>query len=82
LWAGNYLGAEGFEQGHNFTVWNNIAGFVFAGPSLDENALRLAAVGSSGQSSAIERLKAVSKLDGDWWVSAMPALKSRVGTPR
>jgi len=39
LWAGDNLGAEGFVQGHNFTIWNNVVGFVFSGKSIDENAV-------------------------------------------
>jgi len=79
LWAGDYLGAEGFVQGHNFTVWNKVAGYVFTGPSLDEDVIRMVAVGSAGQSAAVECLKAMAKLNGDWWVSAMLPSKSRVG---
>ena len=79
LWAGDYLGAEGFVQEHNFTIWNKVAGYVFTGPSLDEDVIRMAGVGSVGQSDAVECLKSMAKLNGDWWVSAMPPSKSRLG---
>ena len=79
LWAGDYLRAEGFVQGHNFTIWNKVAGYVFTGGSLDEDVIRMAAVGSVEQRDAVECLKAMAKLNGDWWVSAMPPSKSRVG---
>jgi phosphoglycerol transferase MdoB-like AlkP superfamily enzyme len=78
LWAGDYLGAEGFAQNGNFTVWNKVADYVFTGHSLDEDALRMADVGSAEQSSADELLRAMAKLDGDWWVSAMPSSKKSV----
>jgi phosphoglycerol transferase MdoB-like AlkP superfamily enzyme len=78
LWAGDYLGAEGFAQNGNFTVWNKVADYVFTGHSLDEDVLRMADVGSAEQSSADELLKSMAKLDGDWWVSAMPSSKKPV----
>ena len=59
-------------QGHDFTVWNKVAGYVFAGKWLDEEVLKIASVGSEEQSTADECLKAMAKLNGDWWVSAMP----------
>jgi phosphoglycerol transferase MdoB-like AlkP superfamily enzyme len=77
LWAGDYLGAEGFAQGHSFAVWNKVADYVFTGPSLAEDVLRLATVRSAEQSDADECLKAMAKLNGDWWVSAMPPSISR-----
>jgi phosphoglycerol transferase MdoB-like AlkP superfamily enzyme len=75
LWAGDYLGAEGFVQGHNFTIWNNVAGYVFSGESLDEDMIHMATVGSVEQTGAVERLKTMTKLNRDWWVSAMPPSK-------
>jgi len=72
LWAGDYLGAEGFVQEHNFTIWNKVAGYVFTGSSLDEDSMRMVGVGSTEQAGAVECLKAMAKLDGDWWLSAMP----------
>ena len=38
LWAGDYLGAEGFVQKGNYTVWNKVTNYVFIGRSLDEGA--------------------------------------------
>jgi membrane-anchored protein YejM (alkaline phosphatase superfamily) len=77
LWAGDYLGAEGFVEGRNFTIWNKVADYVFTGPSLEEDVIRMAAVGSVGQSDAIGCLRSMARLDGDWWVSAMPLTKTR-----
>ena len=31
-------------------------------------------IGSEDQTRAVERLRSMEKLDGDWWVSAMPPL--------
>jgi arylsulfatase A-like enzyme len=75
LWAGDYLGAEGFVQEGTFTIWNKVAGYVFTGPSLDEDMIRMAGVGSAGQRDAVDSLKSMAKLDGDWWISAMPPSK-------
>jgi phosphoglycerol transferase MdoB-like AlkP superfamily enzyme len=71
LWAGDYLGAEGFVQAHNFAVWNKVAGYVFTGGSLDEDAMHMVTVGSAEHSQVVECLKGMAKLNGEWWVSSM-----------
>ncbi|WP_348261313.1 LTA synthase family protein [Telmatobacter sp. DSM 110680] len=75
LWAGDYLGAEGFEQKSVFTVWNKAAGYVFTGDSLDESAMRMVPAGSEEERAAITSIQSMARLDGDWWVSAMPRLQ-------
>jgi hypothetical protein len=82
LWAGDYLGAEGFAEGQNFTVWNEVVDYVFTGRSLDEDVMHMAPVGSVEQAGAVECLRTMSKLNGDWWVSAVSPSKSRVGEVR
>jgi phosphoglycerol transferase MdoB-like AlkP superfamily enzyme len=79
LWAGDYLGAEGFEQGDVFTVWNKTAGYVFTGKSLDEDDMRMIPAGSAEENAATRSLQAMARLDGDWWVSAIPPLKMSSG---
>ena len=76
LWAGDYLGAEGFEQENVFTVWNKTAGYVFTGKSLDEGDMRMVPAGSEEENAAIRSIQSMTRLDGDWWVSAMPPLKT------
>lgn len=78
LWAGDYLGAEGFIQGGDYTVWNKVTDFVFEGSSLDEEKMHMTTSGSEEQIRAVERLRAMEKLDGDWWISAMPSLKAQL----
>ena len=77
LWAGDYFGAEGFEQNGNYVVWDKVRDYVFTGPSLAEETLRMAKAGSAQDTSAIASLRAMSKLNGDWWVSAMSPPKDR-----
>lgn len=74
LWAGDYLGAEGFAEEHNFTSWNKVGGYVYSGRSLDEGQMHMAAVGSPEQRDAVDCLKGLAKLNGDWWVSSMASL--------
>jgi phosphoglycerol transferase MdoB-like AlkP superfamily enzyme len=77
LWAGDYLGAEGFAQGRNFTIWNKVTGYVYTGKSLDEELLNMVGTSSLEQSGAVESLKNMAKLNSDWWVSAMPPSRGR-----
>jgi arylsulfatase A-like enzyme len=72
LWAGDYLGADGYAQDHQFAVWNRVANFVFTGNSLNEDTLRIARTGSPEEGTVDEEIRAMTKLDANWWVSSMP----------
>jgi arylsulfatase A-like enzyme len=81
LWAGDYLGAEGFEQDNHYTVWNKTAGYVFTGDSLNEDQMRMVPAGSAEQVNAIRAIRSMTRLNSDWWVSAMPQLNPGRSSP-
>ncbi len=77
LWAGDYLGADGYAQDHQFAVWNRVANFVFIGNSLNEDTLRIARTGSAEEGTVDDEIQAMAKLDANWWVSSMPPVAGR-----
>ncbi len=78
LWAGDYLGADGYAQDHQFAVWNRVANFVFTGNSLNEDTLRIARTGSSEEGTVDDEIRAMMRLDANWWVSSMPTIAGSV----
>jgi hypothetical protein len=71
LWAGDYLGAEGYHENDCFYVWNVVANFVYSGKWLKDDVGEAVAPNSAVGNKTIGLLNDMSKLDADWWVSAI-----------